>query len=459
MRAKILGLLCVASALLVAQAASSETADEKWRLMEQRMAEMEDRLAATSSKLEAAETKLDERDATLVEHGLLEVDDEGLRSGVGSFFEMVDISGVVAASYNHRVLDGGDDRIASSSNSTANPGGNVGLFRHPDSNTFALDQVWLIVDKAVTEESRGGMHFEAYTGKTKAAQNGGSEFGFEVYTAYASYLAPIGNGVQVDAGLLATPLGAEVIQTNQNFNITTGLVFGLQPVTHTGIAFSTQLTDEIGFVAGVVNDVYSNQNFDVSNGKAGYAQISYAGDAFGLNVGAIVGSSEGAGGCAFTDADDECNTSVFDVVASMSPTDNIDLWANFDWVHVFGDSAVDGDAYGVSGAGRIGITDRTGIATRVEYVRAESSFNSGPADTPGDTGSLTEILSLTGTIDHALTDSLKVRAEARWDRKLDDGSGGIFFNGQNGAGNTFASALSNDREDQLVLLGEMYFEF
>ena len=442
----------VAGIFLAAPMAIADDVQEQLRLMEQRMAEMEDRLQATSNELATAKETVSEQQVLLSDAGLA-ADDEGIRSGVGNFLKEVDVSGVVAASFNYRILDGGPNQDDNSA------GGNAGLFRHPNANTFDLNQVWLTLDKAATEESRGGFHVDYVWGTTAQAQgqnNGtgvaGNDYTSQglLYSGYVSYLAPIGSGVEVAAGRLATPLGAETIKTNDNFFITTGSVFGLQPVNHTGVQFSTALTDNVGFTAGVVNDVYSDQNFDSEIGKAGYAQVSLGGDMFGLNVGAIVGTNDGL---TCVDSDDECNTSVFDVVLSVNPSDSLSLWANFDWVRNFGDNQVDGDAYGVSGAGRLALNDTTGIATRVEYIRGENSFNR----TAGAFGFLSELVTLTGTLDHALTDDVKLRLEARWDTRIDN-TDGVFANANNGPGNT-GGATSPNRDDQLVGLAELYYEF
>jgi hypothetical protein len=440
----------VAGIFLAAPMATADDVQEQLRLMEQRMAEMEDRLQATSDELATAKETVNEQQTLLSGAGLA-ADDRGIRSGVGNFLKEVDVSGVVAASYNHRFLDSQDDNQI---------GGNVGFFRHPDSNTIALDQIWLTVTKPSTEESRGGINFDYVFGKTAQAQGqniGGTtandyESSGLLYTGYVSYLAPIGSGVEFAGGKLATPLGAETIKTNDNFNITTGRVFGLQPVNHVGLQAATAITDNVGLTVGVVNDLYTDNNFDNEFGKTGYAQLSIGGDMFGLNIGAIVGENSGLG-CA--DADDDCFTSVFDVVLSADLADNVSVWANFDWVRNFGSQQVEGDAYGVSAAGRVGITDSTGFATRVEYVRGENSFNR----TAAAFGNISEVVTLTGTIDHALTDDVKLRLEARWDTSLDN-TDGVFVNSQNGPTNGGVNGpFSPNRDDQVVGLAELYYEF
>ena len=434
MRSKLITVVtAVASVVLVTQVAAADQVQEQLRLMEQRMAEMEDRLQATSDELRTAKATVNEQQGLLADSGLIEADDAGTRSGVGGFLDMVDVSGVVAASYNYRLID--------SSTNGANDG-NRGLFKTPNGNTFQVDQVWVTLDKTPTDESRGGFHTEFFTGTSANSRNfsGGTanpnpdfDETVSIYTAYASYLAPIGNGVQVNAGRLDKPFGAEVLQTNGNYFITQGAVFNIQPITHTGVSLATQLTDQIGFTAGVVNDVYSNSFATTDKDLAYYGRISYAGDTFGMHVGGIWGEDTvtSCGGS-------ECETSVVDVTMTADPTENLSLWANFDWKHTSGeDTALHGDQFGVSGAGRFGITDTMGVATRVEYVHTEDSLNGTQRDG--------ELVTLTGTIDKTLAEGLVARLELRWDTVLDDNNNATDFNFGN--------------NDQLVALAQMYYEF
>ena len=440
MRSKFTGLLFATSMLLAAQAAFAESVEDKFRLMEQRLTEMEDRLHATSDKLEAAEERLQERDATLVEHGLLEAEEQsGLASAVGSFFESVDISGVAAASYNHRLV---------AAENHGNGGGgltNVGFFKNPNANTFQLDQIWLTMDKAPTEESRGGFHAEFMTGvstQNQGANNGNPDVPY-LYAGYVSYLLPFG-GIQVDLGKLPTVFGAEVIQTDGNYFITQGSVFGLQPVTYNGLSVNVPFTDEFGFTFGVVNDVYSDTSVSIDNDKAYFGQFSYGGDVVGLNVGGIIGNDDGSCDTVTVGKGaSDCLTSVVDVVLSVDPTDNLSFWANYDWRHTSGsDTSIHGDAHGISGAGRLGITEDLGIAARAEYIWTE--------DTLAGTVDDTELFTLTGTFDATLAEGLVTRVELRWDTFIEGSGNGFQNRSDNG------TATNND---QLVALWQIYYAF
>jgi hypothetical protein len=437
MRSNLITVItAVASTLLVAGVTSADDVQEQLRLMEQRMAEMEDRLQATSDELRSARETVDEQQEKLTDAGLLDGED-GLRSAAGSFFEQVDVSGVAAASYNQRLVE---------SETFGNlAGGNLGYFKNPNSNTFQVDQIWLTLDKAPTDESRGGFHAEFATGtstQNQGANNGNPDVPY-LYSGYASYLAPVGNGVQIDVGKLGTVLGAEVVQTNGNYFITQGSVFGLQPVTYNGVSIATPITDELGFVAGVVNDVYSDTDVSINNDKAYFGQLSYGGETFGLNVGGIIGNNQGA--CAAARGTGDCTTSVVDVVLTADPTESLSLWANYDWVHTSGtDTAGHGDQHGVSGAGRLALGDTMGIATRAEYIWSEDTVNNnGVAGADDD-----ELFTLTGTFDKTLAEGLVTRIELRWD-KLIEGNGG-------GPVRTDGGRTGND---QLVAFWQLYYEF
>jgi hypothetical protein len=215
-------------------------------------------------------------------------------------------------------------------------------------------------------------------------------------------------------------------------------------VTHTGVSFSSAVTDEISVIFGVVNEVYSDTFTSSDNDKAYYGQFSYGGDAFGVKVGVITGNdSASASGGGDTCSGADCAVTVVDVVLTADPTDDISLWANLDYVNNSGDDYfANGQAFGIAFAGRFALTDKTGVASRIEYVTKDEDFiGSGATDD-------VNIFSLTGTVDHSLTDNLVVRGEIRWDHSFEDSS--LAFSP--------AQATPND-EDQVILMAEIYYAF
>ena len=107
-------------------------------------------------------------------------------------------------------------------------------------NGFGFNMAELIVDKApdaTTSESRMGYHIAAAYGQAAAAINC-SDIGnflatapsnecsnFYLKEAYGSYLAPIGKGLTISVGKFVTPIGAEVIESNANWNYSRSLLF------------------------------------------------------------------------------------------------------------------------------------------------------------------------------------------------------------------------------------------
>src|SRR5271167_3475984 len=101
-----------------------------------------------------------------------------------------------------------------------------------ETNSFALNMVELIVDKApdaTSAESRAGYHIAAGYGEAASVVNGaditGDGSNFYLKEAYMSYLAPVGKGLTVQVGKFVTPIGAEVIESNANWNYTRSILF------------------------------------------------------------------------------------------------------------------------------------------------------------------------------------------------------------------------------------------
>ena len=456
----ITAVAVVASSILGTSVAAAEPVQEQLRLMEQRMEEMEDRLEATSEKLKSAEATVQQQQTVLSEAGLAE-SEGGARSAVGTFLQQVDVSGLVAASYNHRFLGGGDNNTFLGDS-----------FRHQNANTFSLDQLWLTLDKPTTEESRAGFHGDLlYGASAQAMRNGfvGRPLGgsgtpgdssisdqndFYLFSAYVSYLAPIGNGIRFDAGKRDTLMGIERVKTNVNFNVTQGLVFQLVPITNTGVLAQTNLTDQLSIAAGVFNDVYSDTSFDDSRHKAYFSQIAFAGDMFTFKVDSMVGKSSGVGllsdngGGDLCDSGNACRSSVLDAVATAQLTDDFEAWFQFVWARQWGNSILaKGDTHAFATAARYHLTEDTSVAARVEYVRADNDFR---RTIDGFGNGQTEVVTATFTGAQALTDGLTLRAELRYDRNYSDAALLAIDNESDNLGG---------RDDQLLGIAELYYEF
>ena len=73
---------------------------------------------------------------------------------------------------------------------------------------------------------------------------GGLGFAQYLKEGYFSYLAPVGKGLQVDVGKFVTPMGAEVIESKDNWNYSRSLLFTwAEPSVQSGLRVSYDFGD------------------------------------------------------------------------------------------------------------------------------------------------------------------------------------------------------------------------
>jgi hypothetical protein len=451
--------------------------------MKQRVEAMEDQLRAQTDELADAQATVEKQNEVIEKAGLVERDEV---SALSSFIEATDFSAFVAASYNYNFrgtedaneyfnpllpvsptnpLTPGTQGNAFNTG-TANPLG-VWYPQHRNNNTFQLDQAWIAIDKAPTDESRGGAHIDLAAGDglftngaTAAAGN------VTLYSAYVSYLAPLANGVRIDGGIMPTILGYEVEQTNANWNITRGITWGLQPVTSTGFLTTTEIVDGFTIQLGMLNDPIGRVNVDGNTAKALTSKVSYSAEKFGASVGVNWGR-----GTVGLNGNANQSQGLLDVILTINPLDNLSAYINYDFRFEKNRTAnypspansFSLNTNAIAVGARLAIIDSTGFAVRAEYINSKDStpvniagsvpplFNGGFINTsfggraPQDTISA---WSLTGTLDHSLTDNLTAKFEVRYD----DTDPGLFLRKD---GTTTPFSL----EGQTVALVQMIYEF
>jgi Putative beta-barrel porin-2, OmpL-like. bbp2 len=129
-------------------------------------------------------------------------------------------------------------------------------------NGFNFNMAELILDKApdaTSTESRLGYHVSAGYGYGAKIVNGtdtaftdGSNF--FVKEAYLSYLFPLGKGLTLTVGKFVTPMGAEVIESNANWNYSRGLLFDYAiPFFHFGASAKYAFNSKFAVTGYMVN--------------------------------------------------------------------------------------------------------------------------------------------------------------------------------------------------------------
>lgn len=385
-----LGLTLALAGSATARADSSETA-AMLQKMQQRIDELEAKVQELEAPAEAAGGTASVADLTSRVESL----EGGLMDGLNGF----QFGGLVYGSYNHNF------------NNPDGRGNNLRIFDQKHNN-FTMDLLQLEVSK----ETESGVGFYSVldygetAGLIQSNWGGDLAHNFEVQQAYMTYNFGIGNGVEMKFGKFATLLGGEVIESPYNPNVSRSFMFGYAiPFTHTGVLFSTALTDMVSLSAGVVNG-WDNV-VDTNDSKTFLGSL-------GLEVGDLAWTFNGVFGAENEDSGSS-KTGVFDTVLTYTPMDNVDLLVNFDYGTASEalDSGDDADWTGLSGIVTLGGAmldaglEDWSFALRGEWFSDQDGYRTGVAQ---------DLWEVTGTLKWQMTDNLQARLEFRHDESTDN---------------------------------------
>jgi hypothetical protein len=281
--------------------------------------------------------------------------------------------------------------------STKTPGD--AAFRNFDTkhNAFSLSmaEVWLA--KAPTADSRTGFKVKLNFGPASsnfihAAEPGGSTFQ-NIEEAYASYLAPAGKGVQIDAGIFVTPAGAEVIEAKDNYNYSRGLLFALAiPYYHAGVRFTYSPNDKVTLMGGLVNGW--NNAEENNTGKTVMGAITFKPTGSLTLVENYIGGPETAG-------TNEDMRNLSDTVLTYTYNPKVSFIANYDYGK---DNGVHWQ--GIAGYIKYQATPKVAFSPRFEFYDDASGFS---------TGVIQKLKEVTATLELKAADNLLWRLEYRGD--------------------------------------------
>ena len=452
-----------AASLLAFPALAGEDVDAQ-------LAEMKELVQGLQQKVDAQSEQLEQQGQQLKDaQRVVKADEQQSKSALSSFIDSIDVTGAVIGSYNYNFNQPTNNNGFNGEGVADQNAGQSGGFMpyHRDANSFQVDQAWFGLGKPATEESRGGFQFDIFYGATassfaggissdgNARSNGDSTSDYVVDQAYVEYLAPVAD-MNFKLGKFDTPLGAENNRQWENFNITHGIVdVFMQPVNHLGVIATVPLGEmgEVG--AGLVNSGGSTISAPDDNQEKSYLATLKLGDNRANIRGTFVYGSEDTIEHSFSGANMSTGNQIglVDATAWFNPTDTVSLWANYDYLFAQGTGYY---AHGIAVAGRVAVLPDLGLAVRGEYIREQSSASHGVLflqDDFANGGHSSDIWSVTGTVDYALTEHLKVKSELRWDRANGNGTGVNAVGGGDG-NNQFPENNPDDFSsvDQLVWL-------
>ena len=263
-------------------------------------------------------------------------------------------------------------------------------------NTFSLSLAELNFSKAPTADSRVGFRADLDFGKTAdlvaafEPEGDGKEIYKHIQQAYVSLLT---GKVQWDAGKFVTPHGAEVIESQDNWNYTRSILFGYAiPFYHAGVRATLTASPKVTLGAQI-NNGWNNTSENNGDKTFGLCATLKPTGKFTW-VGNYMVGNETPGGSGPT-------RHLFDTTATIVVSPRFSVMANFDY-------GKEGDTtyWGIAGYGKVQATPTWALVGRYEYAD----------DTDG--GFLTfgtKAQSLTVTSDHLIAGGLKTRFEYRTD--------------------------------------------
>jgi outer membrane murein-binding lipoprotein Lpp len=275
-------------------------------------------------------------------------------------------------------------------------------------NQFSLNLAKLVISRTPdASTSRLGYNLSfgygnainVVNGSESAAALGGS-FDRNVEQAYLSYLAPIGKGLQLDFGKFVTPAGAEVIESNANWNYSRGILFGYAiPFYHFGLRAAYPLNPKVtltGFLVNAWNDVVApntGRTYGFSLAWAPSSKVSV--------------TQNYLGGPQMLDTNSHWRN-LTDTVIQFNVTPKLSLLENFDWGG--GDMIVNQANsvhwVGIATYARYAFNDAYAFAVRYEYYDDHDGFTTGTAQ---------HIHEYTATLERTFAQHLVARLEFRRD--------------------------------------------
>jgi hypothetical protein len=295
-------------------------------------------------------------------------------------------------------------------------------FNHPDSGfnglrnfDYRADTAHINLGKITIDRAPApvGFHLDVGFGQTLsaiAATDRAPEAFKYFEQAYVSFKPKSLHGVEIDAGKFVTSAGAEVIETNANWNYSRSLLFSWTiPYYHFGV----RTTFPVGphFTGGFQviqgwNNVYDNNSGKSFGFTGAYAwkKVTWSNNYY---VGPEkTGTTEGL-------------RHLYDTTVLVNATDNLSYYINFDYGRDKNIGSGASQWAGIAGAARYGFKKKYAVAARAEFFNDMDGFSTGTAQ---------QVKEVTLTGEYKMTSWLLSRLEFR-----DDWSNQQFFEKSRGA--------------------------
>jgi len=214
--------------------------------------------------------------------------------------------------------------------------------------------------------------------------------------AYVSFKPANAGGLQIDFGKFYTSAGAELTETNLNWNYSRALLYANGPYYHFGMRATKPLTESFSAGFQLVNGW--NNVEDNNSGKTMGFTTGYVKKTFSWFNNYYTGPEK-------TDLNEGWRH-FYDTVLLLTPHSKANFYVNFDYgtekLPVRGSN----DFLGIAGAARFQVTDKIAISPRLEYYYDKDGFITGTAQ---------KLKEFTLTGEYKFNDSVLSRLEYRRD--------------------------------------------
>jgi hypothetical protein len=406
------GMAAAALALMAAPLFAQESTEQLKKELEQLRAEVDGLKAVNQSREIPASGKV-QADAMAADE-----------SPVMTLFKGTKLSGFVDTSYEFSFNQLNTVPKAAFGTLAANQHNPIRVFDNKD-NSFYLNAVQLNLERLADKNMIVGYHIELAFGHDPSIYDTG---GVALQEGWVQILAPLGSGLDIRAGKMATLAGAEVIESMNDLNYSRSLLFGFAiPFTSTGVRMAYGMggtnNDMVRFTLGFNNGWnakgLTNNDFFVDNnhGKGAEFQIELK-PIKDLTLDATVIIANETNGASANNGSGS-KRYVLDLVAMYT----MDAWTfglNFDW----GSQTDVGAAFphraadaGVAVYGKYQVNDWFASVLRVEYWSDDNALVAGvgPVGGTGDVGTGSRIIEFTFTEEFKVAKQLIFRVEIRHD--------------------------------------------
>ena len=209
-----------------------------------------------------------------------------------------------------------------------------------------------------------------------ASEPAGPSFLRNIEQAYVTWKPLKSNGLQLDFGQFVTSAGAEVIESNANWNYSRSLLFAWAiPYYHFGL----RVTEPVGkyFTGGIQLVNGWNNTEDNNSGKTIGLIANFAGKKVAWNNNYYTGPENAGTNKGFRN--------LYDTTLLFTPADKFNAYVNFDYGQNrsfdVNNVGLTQKWYGIAAAAKFQFTGKIALTPRVEWFNDHNGFSTGTAQT------------------------------------------------------------------------------